>query len=323
LLNQQKHSFMMTSLISLKNSALSFWGLCMFLSLAASSQPNYPRTPEQAKVVYTDLVHFVEAYNELATNSDTLQVLQTMYFDRGSEGLKEFIRRHQLSPEMLRDAMLANPERYALLPNFLANISVVEDTYLKLMQDYSSVLPNAMYPPTYLLVGANRGIGQASLVGQLITVTRAADNLEKLQKIMTHELSHFQQAMAMGGQKYAALYTAPNNMLGICLREGGAEFVTSLVLNDITQSAALDYIKKNESSLKQKFTEDLETQNKNFWLWASIGQNEYPRLLGYAMGYLISKKYYEQAPDKTAALQNILLIDDAEAFVQSSGYFGK
>jgi uncharacterized protein YjaZ len=199
----------------------------------------------------------------------------------------------------------------------------VEDTYLKLMQDYSSVLPNAMYPPTYLLVGANRGIGQASLVGQLITVTRAADNLEKLQKIMTHELSHFQQAMAMGGQKYAALYTAPNNMLGICLREGGAEFVTSLVLNDITQSAALDYIKKNESSLKQKFTEDLETQNKNFWLWASIGQNEYPRLLGYAMGYLISKKYYEQAPDKTAALQNILLIDDAEAFVQSSGYFGK
>ena len=313
----------MNSLISLKNSALILWGICLFLSLQTSAQPNFPRTPEQAEFIYTDLEHFVEAYNELATNRDTLQVLQTMYFDRGSEGLKEFIRRHQLSPELIRDAMSAKPERYALLPNFLATIPAVEQAYQKLMQDYSSVLPNAMYPPTYLLVGANRGIGQASLVGQLITVTRAADNLEKLRKIMTHELSHFQQAMAMGGQKYGELYTASNNMLGICLREGGAEFVTSLVLNDITQTAALDYIKKNESNLKKKFLEDLEAQNKDFWLWASIDQNEYPTLLGYAMGYMITKKYYERETDKTAALQNILRMEDAKAFLQSSGYFGK
>ncbi len=310
----------MTSLISLKNRTLILWGLCMYLSLSASAQPNFPRSPEQAKMVYTDLVHFVEAYNELVKNTDTLQVLQTMYFDRGSDGLKEFIRRHQLSPELLRDAMLANPERYALLPNFLANIHAVEQAYLKLMKDYGGVVPNAMYPPTYLLVGANRGIGQASLVGQLITVTRAADDLEKLQKIMTHELSHFQQAMAMGGQKYAALYTSPNNMLGICLREGGAEFVTSLVLNDITQSAALEYIVKNESRLKQRFLEDLKTQNTGFWLWESIEQSAYPKLLGYAMGYMITKTYYEQVADKTTGLQNILRMEDAEAFVESSGY---
>ena len=310
----------MTRLVSLKNRALFLLGLCMLLSLTAAAQPNYPRTPEEAKLVYTDLVHFVEAYNELPNNTDTLQVLQTMYFDRGSDGLKEYISRHKLSPERIRDAILADPERYALLPDFLVNISKVENVYSKLMQDYSKVLPEAMYPPTYLLVGANKGIGQASLVGQLITVTRVADNVEKLKKLMTHELSHFQEAMAMGGQKYAALYTAPNNMLGICLREGGAEFVTSLVLNEITQTAALDYLNKNEDNLKEQFTEDLKTQNTEFWLWASINQNKYPNLLGYAMGYMICKNYYEQAADKPAALQKILRMDDATSFAQASGY---
>ena len=189
------------------------------------------------------------------------------------------------------------------------------------MMAFGQVVPNAMYAPTYLLVGANRGIGQASLPGQLITVTRVADNKEKLKKLMVHELSHFQQAMAMGGQKYAALYAAPDNMLGLCLREGGAEFVTSLVLNDITQSKALAYIEQDESKLKDRFKADLEAQDKEFWLWDSLNQDSHPKLLGYAMGYKICDSYYDQASDKKEALQQILRMDDAETFVASSGYF--
>lgn len=308
---------------SLNNRARFLTGLCLFLWLKTFAQPNYPRTPQEAKVIYSDLIHFVEAYHQLETNSDTLLVLQTMYFDRGSDGLKEFIHRHQLTPQLMQEAIKANPERYALLPGFLKNITKVEDVYRELMQKFSKVIPNAMYPPTYLLVGANRGIGQASLVGQLVTVTTAADSMEKLQKLMVHELSHFQQAMAMGGQKYAALYTSPDNMLGICLREGGAEFVTSMVINDITQNAALNYIAKNEASLKKQFLADVATQNKDFWLWASIDQTAHPKLLGYAMGYKICKQYYEGEPDKAVALQEILRMEDANAFMEASGYFAK
>jgi hypothetical protein len=295
--------------------------LQLILMLHTYAQPNYPRNPQEAEIIYTDLVHFVEAYNEIATNSDTILVLQTFYFDRGSAGLKEFINRHQLTPELLKQAMSDDPERYALLPGFVTNIVEVEEEYKALIQDFDQAIPNAMYPPTYLLVGANRGIGQASQVGQLITVTRPVDSMSKLRGIMAHELSHFQQAMAMGGQKYAALYSTPNNMLGLCLREGGAEFLASLVVGDITQGEALDYIEQDEQHLKEQFLLDLETQEKDFWLWASIGQKTYPKLLGYAMGYKICKHYYETAPDKRLALDHILKIEDAEAFIASSGYF--
>lgn len=308
---------------SFKKGLLILAGLSVFCCLQSTAQPNYPRSAGEAKLIYSDLEHFIEAYGELAANKDTIVVLQTLYFDRGSAGLKEYIKRHQLSAELMRDSLRANPERYALLPGFLDTIAATERMYTDLMQDFSKVLPNAMYPPTYLLVGANKGIGQASGVGQLVTVTRSADDLKKLRKLMVHELAHFQQAMAMGIQKYAALYSTPDNLLGMCLREGGAEFVTGQVLGDITQTRALEFIEKDEVLMKGKFLQDLETdtQNREYWLWPWAGQKEYPKLLGYAMGYKINKAYYEQAPDKDAALQDILRMDDAEAFVTASGYF--
>ena len=296
-------------------------GMLVLLSSNSTAQPNYPRSPVEAQIIYEDLEHFVEVYKELRENSDTLQVLQTYYFDRGSAGLKEFINRHQLTPEMMRDAMTAHPERYALIPDFLSKISEVEESYAILMKDYSNVIPQAMYPPTYLLVGANRGIGQASLPGQLITITRVVDNMEKFRKIVVHELSHFQQAMAMGPQKYGQLYSAPDNMLGLCLREGGAEFITSLVLGEITQSVALDYLENEEQRLKQQFLDDLITQKKDFWLWQSLEQQDYPKLLGYAMGHKICESYYSYSADKSHAIKTILAMPDTKEFIVSSQYF--
>jgi len=301
--------------------ALLVAGTCLLYTLVSQAQPNYPRTPAEAELVTSDLEHFVEAYLALQSDPDTLRVLQTLYFDRGSAGLTEFINRHQLTPELMKEAMQKAPERYALLPGFLTEIAAVRDAYAQLTRRYGQVLPAAMYAPTYLLVGANRGIGQASQVGQLITVTQLTDDLERLQVMMAHELTHFQQVMAMGGPKYVQLYSAPDNMLGLCLREGGAEFVTSLVLGGITQQKALEYIDADENRLKQKFLEDLQAQDHGFWLWESVGQHDYPKLMGYAMGYKICLQYYEQAPDKALALQDVLRMDDAAAFMASSGYF--
>jgi len=293
----------------------------LYLNFNSFAQPNYPRDSKEAELVYSDLVNFMDAYRELATAKDTIQVLQSLYFDQGSEGLKEFIKRHQLTPELLKDAIKSNPERYALIPGFLDNIGNVEEQFQSLMLNYGEVMPNAMYPPTYLLVGANRGIGQASMVGQLITLTRVVDDMDILQKLITHELSHFQQVMTMGGQKYVSLYSAPDNMLGLCLREGGAEFITSLVLGEITQTSALEYLEDDEGNLKEKFLEDLKTQKKDYWLWASINQKSHPKLLGYAVGYKICKHYYDSSSDRDKALQDILLMSDDKTFIESSGYF--
>ena len=75
--------------------------------------------------------------------------------------------------------------------------------------------------------------------------------------------------------------------------------------------------------MKQKFAQDLSTQDTAYWLWESINQEDHPKLLGYAMGYKICAAYYEQAADKPAALQEVLLMKDPEAFTATSGYLSQ
>lgn len=285
------------------------------------SQINYPTSPEEAELVLTDLENFLEAYNQLGPGIDSLAVLNQYYFDRGSVGLKEYILKHGLTPEMMVEAIRKDPEVYEQIGKFVSNIDETKKIFRESMLKYSNVLSKATYPPTYLLVGANRGIAQNSKYGPLVTIAKILDDSDKLMQVIVHELSHFQQVMNIGVEKYIALYSEPDNMLGLCLREGGAEFLTYLVMNGISQEKALNFLEENLPEMKSKFISDLEEKNSDYWLWGSLNQNEYPKLLGYAMGYKICESYYNGAADKEKALIDILSITKSEEFLEQSGFY--
>ena len=59
-------------------------------------------------------------------------------------------------------------------------------------------------------------------------------------------------------------------------------------------------------------------------MWDSIGAQDRPILLGYAVGFRICQAaYYAAAEDKTAALQTLLAMPDPRAVLTASGYLGK
>lgn len=285
------------------------------------AQPNYPKSPENAELIYLDIENFVQAFEKLKNTTDTIAVLNQYYFEPGTAGLKEFINKHNLTPEMLKDAISKDPDSYSKIAEFLDNKTAFKPEFDKTMQLFHKTVSTAMYPPTYLLVGANRGIGQASKFGQLITIARAVDDNEKLKKLIVHELAHFQQAMSLGIQEYGSLYGQQNNMLGLCLREGGAEFITYMVLKEITQTRGLEYFLNNESDLKSRFIQDLSQQDARFWLWDSLDDSDTPNLLGYVMGFKIWEAYYQRATNKEDALMAILATTEPENFLEESHYF--
>ncbi len=289
----------------------------------AFGQPNYPTDPEEGQLVFVDVENFLSAYQRLTPQSDTIALLQSEYFDKASQGLKEYISRHGLTPQMLVEAMQSNPEAYESISSFMSNFQPFNSKYTSTLQTFKKVVPTAMFPPTYLLIGANRGIAQASKVGQLVTITRMMGSDEHLLKFIIHELSHFQQVMTVGINQYSALFSQENNMLGLCLREGAAEFVTQMVMNDITQTEALEYLNSHKKALKKRFRKDLSAQDKKFWLWESLDNKEVPKLLGYAIGYDICNAYYTNAPEKGQAMQEILGIVNAEEFLEMSNYLTK
>ena len=296
--------------------------LLMFgLSMSYAQQPNYPTEAGDAELIYTDLENFINVMEHLENNRDTIQVLNNYYFNKASIGLKEYINRHGLTPQMLKEAINKTPENYKKIEEFVNRLNTFKPKMLSVFKKFETVVPNTMFAPTYLLVGANRGIAQASQYGQLVTIMRVLDNEEKLLKVIVHELAHFQQAKAIGGQQYVSLYSQPDNMLGICLREGGAEFITNQVLGSVTQEKSISYFIENEAELKQKFITDLKVHDDSFWLWASIGNKEHPQLLGYVMGFKIWSNYFDEVGDRNLVINEILGMTNAKVCLEKSKYF--
>lgn len=291
------------------------------LSFRAIGQPPYPLTPADASIISTDIVNFIEAYKLLNPESDTLAILRENYFDKGSPGLKEYCNRHGLTPENLSSAIRNAPEAYAEIPYFFDSLSEFNEQVLKEFVKFGQKIPDAMYPPTYLLIGANRGIAQASPQGQLITVVRSLKKPDRLINVIIHELAHFQQARSLGFQDYVGTYSKPNNMLDLILREGGAQFINYYLIRDNAEDySQLKYFEDDEKALRDKFEKDLNKQDSSYWLWESLDQKDHPILLGYAVGYKIIKAYYENAEDKEVAIQDILAITNPKEFLANSGY---
>jgi hypothetical protein len=305
---------------SLSIRAVMFAGA--FLS-SLGAQPSFPTNPADAQLVWSDVERFVAAQSAMTPGADVAAVLQANYLDSGSPGLAEFLTRHPMSAAQLAAALEKHSEVYAQIPQWLETTESFRAGYATWLTKYQAVIPDAMFPPTFLLIGDYKGIAQASRVGQLITITRALDRPDTLFNIILHELTHFQQARKMGFQKYVGVYAQKDNMLALILREGGAEFVTHLVTGRISQTKGLAYMEAHEAELKQRLRDDLARQDAKFWLWETLDrdeQNEIPSLLGYVMGFKICQAYYNAASDKSAALDAILRMEDPDAFLAQSGY---
>lgn len=307
----------MKSLIN-KTIALTF---LLGFTISFAQQPTYPTQAENAELHYSDLENFVAAFKALDKTSDTIQTLNAFYFDKASLGLKEYIIRHGLTAMMLKDAIKRNTERYAKVESFINGLDQLRPELIKVFEKFQSIVPETMFAPTYLLVGANRGIAQASQYGQLITITRILEDKERLLHLIVHELAHFQQAKTLGGPQYISLYSQPNNLLGICLREGGAEFITNQVCGKIAQEKTITYFDNNENELKKNFLKDIKKEGSSFWLWESNGKKEQPLGLGYVMGYKIWNHYYSLVRDREQVIREILSLSEADQYIEKSEYF--
>lgn len=302
----------------IRNSLL----LIALFSPSLLAQPNFPSLPEKAELIFQDIDNFISAYNQLNPASDTTEILKRKYFDKGTAGLKEYMVRHGLNPSMLASAISNHPETYRELVRGMPFLKKeYSELYSETLIEYKKEISDALFPPTYLIVGANRGIAQASRAGQLVTIEVNWDNPDRKMSTIIHELTHFQQAKTIGFSNYSTMYSKENNMLDIVLREGAAEFITYAIVRKNTESyTRLKYVENIETELWMKFKEDLKNQDKSYWLWESIDQDEVPILLGYTIGYKICESYYENATDKDQAIKDILGITEPEDFLNKSGY---
>jgi hypothetical protein len=130
--------------------------------------------------------------------------------------------------------------------------------------------------------------------------------------VAVHETVHTQQK------------GVPNTLLGQCIKEGSCDFITELILETNLTNPYMLYGKQNEQKVKEQFKADMYTPRINKWLYN--GTTEAVGDLGYFMGAVICRSYYNNAKNKAEAIKQIIELNYSDAaavdsFLTASGYF--
>lgn len=301
--------------------------ICLFVfvyNIGVSAQ-SFPTDTNKAEFVYDDIQNFIRAYQMLDEKSDTANILQSEYIDNGSPGLKAFIDKYGLSSKTLAKKIQKYPKDYEALGKKLDWLISQEDSIKMSFRKLNQFIPDAIFPPTYYLVGMQRGICSASEVGQLITIEKYARKVvDKSQRTyLVHELVHMNQVMVIGLDKYRAIYGEEKSLLALTIREGVAEFFTEMVTGSYTQEQARKFVVENEAKLWEKFQNEMFDSETEDWMWSLPSDPEQPQNIGYVLGAMIVEFYYKHSMDAVEAIKNILSITDYEVFIKEVNYSQK
>jgi len=289
--------------------------------------PRMPNDPGDARLITSDITHFWEAFDAMA-GGDSANVMQTIYFDRGSQGLTDFVRLRIGDAGALLDVIEAHPRYYAALRESSLRVATMETDIFKSFQNLKRIYPDAHFPNVYFLIGRMNSGGTTSDAGLLIGTDMygladgtPVDELGEWHRqvikpingipyIVAHELIHFQQPPLPGDKR---------TLLAACIREGSADFISELISGRHVNGHVHDFCLPREAELWSEFEEVMDGGEYDGWLYGGQPEGR-PADIGYFIGYRIAQSYYEQADDKQAAISDILLVDDFPAFLIASGY---
>lgn len=308
---------------------MRFIGLAASVVVAAAPLAAQSHTADDAPIVVTDIENFWRAYDLLPqarSENDTLWTFFEHYYIPGSPGLRDFIRARIGSVVQLVDEIRRRPQYYASIRESTLRVRTFEPALRAMLQKWDDLVGGTSFPEIYFLIGRltsggttshariligtemygrTPGMPEEELRGWLLDVLRP---VERLPDIVAHELIHTQQQPR-----------DDNRLLARALHEGIADFLGEMLSGDNINAHVHEWADPREAELWADFQKVMLQRGAAGWLYASRRDGE-PNDLGYWMGYKIGQAYYRRADDKRQAIRDMLTIDDAEAFLEASGY---
>jgi hypothetical protein len=335
-----RRNFPAVSCYQMRNGRIAALLLAVVVSACLGDGPTNPGNfgqapgnPADARIVTSDIARFWTAFDAGATSS----AFQTNYLNRASAGLADFMRARQVTAQSLAQMVQAFPQYFTAIRGntlLLTENSAVVATIRANFETIETLYPPAVFPPVTFLIGRFSTGGTIRPSGMLVgTEFYASDantplhelgafqranvrTLESLPLIVAHEHVHVMQAVA------GKLFVHSNQtLLEQSLLEGSADFIGELVSGGHVNTNAHAYGLAHESELWNEFKLVMNGTNVTQWLYNQGSPPAgHPGDLGYFIGYRIAQAYYDKAADKSAALSQIIEVNDAPAFLTASGY---
>jgi hypothetical protein len=290
--------------------------------------------PLAAAIDSRDALRFAQLMKDGAV--PTAEILQRDYLDGAGPGVGVFTPMRIVSAQHLAQVVAANPEayRYAIrecLPQLPALQSDLRAIYLA----YAGLLPERPLPAIEVVFGARNSGGTASNDAQVLALeatcppgTTPAQFRTTMRGFFAHETVHTWQ----DDETPQAL---ADPMLSQSLREGVADYLASLVTGEVPHLDRDAWARQRESWLWQEFERDRQAMladkeslrnpmaDRRFTRWfANCGAapEGWPCEAGYWVGMRIAESYVARAPDKHAAIRELLGLRDIAAILKASGY---
>jgi hypothetical protein len=288
--------------------------------------------PDAAKLVTSDLDNFWRAYDAAAGVSSTDEkekIYQREYLDKGSPGLRDFLRLRIESAHNLVRVILHTPKYYAAMKEVTPRVNAMEPAIRTSFRKLREIYPDAIFPDVYFLIGVLDSGGTTSDSGLLIGLEmhgktpdtdvteldswlkQVLDSVDDLPHIIAHELIHYQQT------------SRGKTLLARCFREGSADFVGELISGGQINAHLSSCGDAHEVELWREFSQAMDKEDTSQWLYQGDKSGDRPADLGYYVGYRIAEAYYQRAADKKKAVHDILTVHDFPAFLQESHYADK
>ncbi len=281
--------------------------------------------PSRPLVHTTDLHRFVDLALPSGTLDTTCAGLDA-YFAGASPGLLAYRRKFEVGPAELCAAILRTPERYAALADQAPRLDSVARDVAAAFTRFRALYADARIVPVYIVVG-NGIAGGTTTLGRRPVILIGAELAAKtagLERTILHELMHVQQRYPAWGAMTGGPEFLRGTLLRHAIKEGAADFLVELVLGPWSGTREA-WAAPREAELWRAFRGEMHGKDYSGWLyngWNRGGANlsDRPPDMGYYVGYAIARSYYENAPDKSAAVRDILTIRDFDRFLARSGY---
>lgn len=298
----------------------------------------FPCAGQSHTGVYSeDITHFWEAYVSLEQASsyeDSLTFVQQLYLDRASDGLKEFMTKRELKAEKYIANFRNHPAFWASLrqstdriPQYTTTIEAVFDSYRQVFPDFREpavcfaigvMSTGGTISKEWILLGTEIVLADSSVDKSELSAWLKSVTPEKVQvaEFVAHETVHLLQPYG-----FAYLWgSLRHRLLTQSIHEGAADFIAKTVSGSSINKNIYTYGQQHEVELWQEFQQSMLGNDISQWLYNGNNTDGRPADLGYYIGYKICEHYYENADDKTKALQEIISIKNYKRFLKKSGY---
>jgi hypothetical protein len=293
-----------------------------FFFSPCTAQPD-SRNSENVHFITTDIDAFWKAFDLF--KKDTTNNPFADYLKNGTAGLHDFLEHRIKDSASFKKVIRNEISYYEKIRASSYRMLDYQDRVRSYYAAFRKIYPEGSFPDIYFVIGQLNSASASSPDKIMIGMEEFADNMfltstgsksismERLPLLIAGTLAFHNQKPAHTG------FT----LLRQCIILGSSDFLATLIVSDdkstILNQPNYIYGEQHEESLVKQFLRQKNSDDFSEWLFHS-GVGDKPRDLGFWIGYKITEAYYNNAPDKMKAINDILKINDFEKFLLLSGY---